>query len=133
MNSASRSTSFSRVAAICVLAVAVVLALGACAGKVPTDPAAMTGTVTGLVAGDGRPASISVEASGTQGQGLAIDKAVVNIPPNTQFFGPDGSAASLDSVAAIKVGTTVRVWLTGAVAESYPVQATARAVQIVGQ
>jgi hypothetical protein len=49
------------------------------------------------------------------------------------FFGADGNAASLDSIARLAKGTRVRVWFEGAVAESYPVQGSAKAVQILGK
>lgn len=130
MKHASRTDRMTRLAEAAVIALAGVLALAGCVATVPTTAPSISGAVTGLVAGDGRPDSISVESSAT-GAGSGADKAFVSIPPNTEFFGADGKPASLDSVAAIKVGTKVRVWFTGPVAESYPVQATAQAVQII--
>jgi len=107
------------------------LLLAGCAATLPSDPPSVIGTVTSVVGGDGRPASFSVE--GTQAPGTISDKALVNIPPTTLFFGADGKAASLDSINAIGKGTSVRVWFQGAVAESYPVQGSAKAVQLLGK
>ena len=46
------------------------------------------------------------------------------------FFDSSGSPTKPSGVG---VGTNVRVWFSGAVAESYPVQGTAQAVQILGK
>ena len=112
-----------------------VLLLSACISppQPPSEPAGITGSVTSVVAGDGRPASMLVESTGTPVAGAISDKAQVNIPPATMFFGPDGKAATLDSISHIAQGTRVRVWFEGAVAESYPVQGSAKAVQILSK
>jgi beta-N-acetylhexosaminidase len=116
-----------------LLAVALGVALSGCAPTLPSDPPGITGSVASVVAGDGRPASMLVEGSRSQPSGAISDKAQVTIPPSTMFFAADGKAASLDSVAHIAAGTKVRVWFQGAVAESYPVQGSAKAVQILGK
>jgi hypothetical protein len=115
-------------AATAVLVLALAAATG-CSPTMPTEPPGIDGTVTSLVPGDGRPAQFLVEG-GTQQAGSVSDKAQVGVNPSTQFFGPDGKPGS---PSAIVVGARVRVWFTGAVAESYPVQGTARAVQVVGK
>jgi hypothetical protein len=102
--------------------------LVACAAAPPSEPAGINGTVTSLVPGDERPGSILVEAPAASGS--AGNKAQVTITPQTQFFDAKGG---LGKAAYIKVGTKVAVWFEGAVAESYPVQGTAKAVQILGQ
>lgn len=118
-----------------LMAIALVgaLTLVACAPALPSDPPSITGAVTSLVAGDGRPASFLVEGPNPQPSGAISDKAQVNIPPTTMFFGANGKAASLESISRISKGTQVRVWFQGPVAESYPVQASAMAVQIVSK
>jgi hypothetical protein len=120
-------------APLAVAALVCVLFATACAATVPSDPPGISGTVTNAVSGDGRPSSLLVEATGTPAAGGVSDKAQVTIPPSAMFFGPDGKAASLDSIARIAEGTRVSVWFTGAIAESYPVQGSARAVQILGK
>jgi Protein of unknown function (DUF3221) len=123
------------VLALLVIALVLVgtLALAACAPTLPSEPPGITGVVTRLAAGDGRPASFLVEGATPQPAGAISDKALVTIPPATMFFSSDGKAATLDSIARIAKGTRVRVWFQGAVAESYPVQGSASAVQILGK
>ncbi|MDR3687289.1 MAG: DUF3221 domain-containing protein [Coriobacteriia bacterium] len=112
-----------------------VLLLSACfsAPQPPSEPAGITGSVASVVSGDGRPASMLVESTGTPIAGAISDKAQVNIPPATMFFDSSGKVATLDSIAHIAKGTRVRVWFEGAVAESYPVQGSAKAVQILSK
>ncbi len=84
-----------------------------------------------LAAGTGGAASlgsITVEG-GEQPEGAVSDKAVVNVTKETAIFDADGKASTPDK---LQVGTEVKVWFAGPVAESYPVQGTASAVQITG-
>jgi len=106
---------------------AVTALLAGCSLRLPTDVPGITGDVTSLVPGDGRPASIFVEG-GKQPDGAVAQVAMVTITPSTQVFGPDGKSAD---PATIVQGATVKVWFEGAVAESFPVQGSARAVQVV--
>jgi len=103
------------------------LALVGCAPEPPTEPPGIVGTVTNLVPGDERPDSILVEG-GVQAAGAVSDKAQVGIAPSTLFFSADGKPAKGSSIVK---GATVRVWFTGPVAELYPVQGTAQAVQVM--
>jgi len=116
-------------ALLLVAAATVVLAtLVGCASTVPADaPGVIVGTVTSLVPGDDRPASILVEEPAPPADGT-LDKAQVTIAPSTQFFGPDGAEAAASTIVK---GASVKVWFEGPVAESYPVQGTARAVQVL--
>jgi len=110
-----------------VLVAAALSGCGATGTSLPTTPAGITGTVKSLVPGDERPASILVDGP-SQPAGAVSDKAQVTIQPSTQFFDASGKPAK---GSAVKVGTQVKVWFEGAVAESYPVQGTAQAVQIL--
>lgn len=126
---AARTTAL----AVSALLLAIALpALSGCAPTLPSDPPGIVGTVTNTVAGDDRPASISVEAT-LQPAGAVSDKAFVTIPTSTMFFDAGGRAASPTAVSGIGQGSRVRVWFAGAIAESYPVQGSARAVQILGE
>ncbi len=109
--------------------VAAVLSLAGCAAPVPPSTPGITGTITSLVPGDERPASMLVEGD-SQPSGAVSDKAQVTINPGTMFFDAQGKATKASGAV---VGTKVRVWFTGPVAESYPVQGAAQAVQILGQ
>jgi len=86
-----------------------------------------------LVAGNERPASFLVEGTNPQPAGSVSDKASVDITTSTQFFDAKGEPATLDAIGGIVTGTRVKVRFQGAVAESYPVQGSAKAVQILGQ
>jgi hypothetical protein len=121
-------------AAVVLLVVGSLLAVGigllGCAPSLPSDPASIHGTVTSLVPGDARPASILVVGPKDQPSGSIADQAQVTVAPQTLFFDAAGKPGN---PANIRVGTKVVVWFEGAVAESYPVQGTARAVQIGGK
>jgi len=119
----------SRVALLIVLVLAAVMAVSvtACSLRLPTDVPGITGDITSVVPGDGRPASIFVEG-GKQPDGAVAQAAMVTIQPGTQVFGPDGKTAD---PATIVQGATVKVWFEGPVAESFPVQGSAGAVQVV--
>ncbi len=100
-------------------------------GSVPADTPGITGAITYLAAGTGGAASlgsITVEG-GEQPEGAVSDKAVVKVTKETAIFDADGMASTPDK---LQVGTEVKVWFAGPVAESYPVQGTASAVQITG-
>jgi len=99
----------------------------ACAPTPPSTNPGITGTVSSMVPGDERPASFLVEG-GQQPTGAVSDKAQVTVNPSTMFF---DSAGKSTKASGISVGTSVRVWFDGAVAESYPVQGSAQAVQIL--
>jgi len=116
------------VAVLVVLAVSAGVLAG-CAQKLPDAVPGITGAVTSLEPGDGRPASILVEG-GQQPVGAISDKAQVRIAPGTVCFDKDGEPTEGGNIL---VGTNVNVWFDGAVAESYPVQGTAMAVQILDE
>ena len=100
-------------------------------GSVPTETPGITGAITYLAAGTGGTASlgsITVEG-GEQPEGAVSDKAVVKVTKETAIFDAAGKPTTPDK---LQVGTEVKVWFTGPVAESYPVQGAASAVQVTG-
>lgn len=113
--------------ALVVVALSVAVLAVACTPALPPETPGIIGTVTSLVAGDERPASILVEG-GKQPAGALADKASVTISPSTQLFAADGSKTNASGIVK---GATVKVWFEGPVAESYPVQGSAKVVQIV--
>ncbi len=121
-----RRTAIALLAAI--IALSALAVLSGCAPVLPGTPPGITGSVTSFVPGDERPASMLVEGP-AQPSGAVSDKAQVTIEPATMFFDAQGKPTKASSIV---VGTRVRVWFNGAVAESYPVQGSASAVQILG-
>lgn len=118
----------ARTLLLMTVAAALVASAIGCAATPPADaPGVITGTVTSLVPGDDRPASILVEEPAPPADGVS-DKAQVTIAPSTQVFGPDGAEAAASTIVK---GARVKVWFEGPVAESYPVQGTAKAVQVL--
>lgn len=104
------------------------LVLAACGGEQPAAPSgspSITGTVRAATAGtDG----VTMRAFLAEGSG-DYDKAQVTVTDKTAWYQRlAGTVTPLRGVpaAATFVGTRVEVQFTGAVAESYPVQATAR-------
>lgn len=98
--------------------------------ELPTDPPGITGAITYVAAGTSATSlgSITVEG-GEQPAGAVSDKAVVNVTNRTKIFDSSGKPTAADK---LQVGVEVEVWFTGPVAESYPVQGAASAIQITG-
>ena len=73
--------------------------------------------------------SVLVEAEGeVEGE----DKASVTITRDTTILREDGQGFAAATFDDLPEGQTVQVWITGAVAESYPVQVTATAIVLLG-
>jgi hypothetical protein len=106
--------------------VALILSL-ACAsngGPLPTEPPFMSGTVTAV----GRVAEgWSVRIEERPGDVTGSAKGVFRVGSNTAVRRATGSRAPSEE---LREGQRVRVWVSGAVAESYPVQASARLIVI---
>jgi hypothetical protein len=64
-----------------------------------------------------------------QPAGAAPNKAQVTIEPATLFFDAAGKPGKASTIA---VGTKVKVWFSGEVSESYPLQGRAQDVQVLG-
>lgn len=111
-----------------MLVAALVLALTACstAGP-PTEDPSIRGVVSTVDLNAGGTGSILVE--GALEDDTSYDRASVGITSSTRVFADDGTRAQAGDIA---VGSRVEVWFTGPVAESYPVQATASDVRILG-
>src|SRR5688572_1295603 len=91
--------------------------------EVPDAPASIEGRITAVTRSGERIGSIRVEAQPGDSAGSA--KAVARVGQQTAVFGVEGRTTDFNALA---VGQWVRVWFTGPVAESYPVQATASVV-----
>lgn len=88
--------------------------------RLPQEAPSIVGVVTQRT-GD----RVRVEERPEEPSGSA--KAVVRLGADTKVLRPDGSAARESDIVA---GSRVRVWFTGPVAESYPVQAAAGTVVV---
>lgn len=116
-------------ALLALVVIAAAALLIGCAQTLPTSTPGITGTITSLLPGEDGPANFLVQGN-KQPEGAVSDKAQVTIGPGTMFFDRYGEPTNS---RGISVGTRVSVWFDGAVAESYPVQGTALAVQVFGK
>lgn len=120
-----------------VVVAAVGLALAGCAFGAPDAPATepdIRGVVTDVSnAGEAVSMRVVWADDAAIGAQAGYDAAQVTANADTEVFSraADGSTAAAGA-ADITVGTVVEAWFEGAVAESYPVQATAGAIVIIG-
>ncbi len=111
--------------AVCVL----LLILLGCA-RVPEEASDLDGEIISVGRSvDSEAVQILVEAHPGQSDGL--DMAYVFILDDRAVFLRENDADRGAAVADLEEGQRVKVWFDGPVAESYPVQGTARAVLIV--
>jgi hypothetical protein len=123
---------------VCAAALLIVAGLAsACGDEQPAGPTgepSITGVVASADAGDGAPATEPVSFFLIdQGSG-DYDKASISVTDETAWYrrGGDGFVTIERPQVAELEGKTVEVQFTGAVAESYPVQATAGWVIVGG-
>lgn len=108
-----------------LLLTALVMACTLSAPRAPAGPPSIEGRITAVNRAGERIGSIRVEANPSDSSGSA--KAVVTITQNTEIVRADSTHANFHDLSN---GQWVRVWFTGPVRESYPVQADADRVQI---
>lgn len=95
--------------------------------RIPSEPAGITGEVMSLERADTRGVLASMLVEGpAQPSGAVSDKASVTVTEQTSI----ARAGRWVPAEELAVGQSVRVWFTGPVAESYPVQGTAEFVEI---
>ncbi len=124
-----------KAAALALAAALAMLLLSACT----SDSDAATGTIgpdirgaiTSITLGSGDVIG-SVRIEGTIDDDTSYDKAIVRVEGDTKIFRHDGEQLIEATFADLAVGQTVEAWFTGPVAESYPVQAKASQIVIVG-
>ena len=111
------------------------LALTGCAPSVPSTEPDIRGVVTDVSGAGGETVSMRVvwTDDAAVGAQAAYDGAQVTANADTEWLSrvPDGSIAAAEA-SEVAVGTVVEAWFEGPVAESYPVQATAKTIVIVG-
>jgi beta-N-acetylhexosaminidase len=108
-----------------VLLFAIGVACAAPVSRTRAGPPSIEGRVTDVNRAGERIGSIRVEANPSESSGS--DKAVVRITQDTEIVGADSARADFNALSS---GQWVRVWFTGPVRESYPVQADAARVEI---
>jgi hypothetical protein len=103
------------------------VSLAACSQmtSIPAGEASIEGRVTAVVRSGERIGSIRVETVPSDESGSP--KAVARITQASVVRDASGEPADFNALA---VGQWVRVWFTGPVAESYPVQANAQFVVV---
>jgi beta-N-acetylhexosaminidase len=104
---------------------AIVVACAAPVSRAPAGPPSIQGRVTAVDRAGERIGSIRVEANPSESSGS--DKAVVRITQGTEIVRADSGRADFNALSS---GQWVRVWFTGPVRESYPLQADAARVEI---
>ena len=120
-----QSASFAFICGHLLPLAAVLLACTPSTPRAPLGPPSIEGRVTAVDRAGERIGSIRVEANPSDSAGS--DKAVVRITQGTAIVRADSARADFN---ALSRGQWVRVWFTGPVRESYPVQADAARVQI---
>ena len=119
-------TQSGRVASLAALVPLLALGCREPVPEVPRGPASIAGYVTAVTPGDGGGGSIRVERDSSTESGEP--KAVVFVTPSTTIIVP--SAPGEVDFRVFAVGQWVRVWYTGPVRESYPVQADAATIVV---
>ncbi len=107
-------------------------AAGCHTAATPTPPA-IRGTVTSVLAlrGDDRVAVIVIEENPNEKSGSGKD--AVTIDQQTEVFKATATRLVVTDWSEITNGTRLEAWYRGAVAESYPRQATAQRLVILEQ
>lgn len=121
---------FARSVLLIAMAAALVLApalLGGCAEPAPpSGEPSIRGPITSITPGSDGLGFILVEE--TSPQGLEYDKASLRITKDTKLLKRVGGDYVEFTFDDISTGMLVEVWITGPVAESYPIQAAADTV-----
>jgi beta-N-acetylhexosaminidase len=103
------------------------LPAGQLASPAPQEPPDIRGTLTAVESGtQGQGGLLTIEEDPNVPSGSA--KARVRLTGQTNLLRANGQRLGFTE---FKVGQRVEAWFEGPVAESYPVQATARAVRVV--
>ena len=114
--------AYRRVAVVLVTAV-VVFSLAGCAPTPPSEPPTIpNGVITSVSAGSGGLGSVLVESEDPD---TTFDVASVSVTEKTTLLRETDNGYVEAAFADLAEGARVDIWITGPVAESYPVQAGA--------
>lgn len=127
--------------------------LDALHAKLPAEPPAISGTITLVQPGDSirrssgggdsnSPVSCPPSCGGSGSPmrrvlieevpgGQGDEKSQVSVPRTTVLFRKTAAGVERVGFSDLRVGQRVDAWFTGPVAESYPTQATARAIVVL--
>lgn len=111
---------------LCLVISGIILMLIGCAKD--NDPIGFRGEITQLEA-NGNNQQITILVEGAQEKDVSYDKAYVTITNKTKIYKGDSNKSL--SAGELKKGQKVEGVFEGAVAESYPVQGTAKSVRIL--
>ena len=113
-----------------VTASVITVMLSACTAGPPSGEPSIRGMVSGLAMADSEEPGAAMLITGSAADGFGYDLAQVRAVSTTRVY---DSADRLIDVGDLENGMLVEVWLDGPVAESYPVQATAGAMRVLGR
>ena len=125
-----------RVALSIVLALALLAVLSACSAcaEAPDKATAQVHGVVTAIDGDPNTRVLRVVWDASLGERLEHDAASVSVPRDAAVFARDASGEYRQLEAGdLRVRDVVEIQFTGPVRESYPVQATAKQIVVVGQ
>jgi len=101
--------------------------LGGCASPaLPSGEPSIRGAITGIMQGSDGFGMILVEE--TSPQGRDYDKASLTITEDTKLLKRVGDECVAFTFDDLSEGVLVEVWITGPVAESYPIRAAAHTI-----
>ncbi len=121
----------ARLAVTVAVAGALIAALAACSPTVgpPAEEPALRGVITMLTPGEGG-GVVRVVWHEDTGERRELDACDVTVGVETEVFDEGGALIGLADLAERDI---VDVWISGPIAESYPPQATADAIQLMGR
>ncbi len=111
-----------------IMAIAFALSLAACAPQQTDDTIGIRGEVTSITTEKG---FVSMLVEGEIEEDTAYDKASVKVNADTKVVKVQGGEETDADMQGIKLFDIVEVVFEGPVAESYPVQGTAKKVRIL--
>ena len=116
------------ISAAVLIACVVALTWSCAPASLPEEPPSIRGQITSITPSEkGSEGSVLIE--GAKESDTEYDKASVRITADTRIFDADGDPGL--SFGDLETGMRVAAWFSGPVAESYPVQAQAEAVQVL--
>ena len=128
-----RLTSTQAIVVLAVLLGGITLAgavvLSGCTATPPSESPSIRGTIMSITLPETGPGG-NILVEGSKESDTQYDKASITLTGDTDIFDADGAPGL--SIGDLSEGMRVEAWFSGPVAESYPVQAQAEAVRVLG-